>query len=89
MKLRNQSCQLILGHYTRTLHQIRLFLQIVDLFLSFSKLGTFFLYFEKKIPSLGNKIPSFGIDNFISGVYYLMVLRGFLALCRLLLHRGR
>ena len=42
MKLRNQSCQLILGHYTRTLHQIRLFLQIVDLFLSFSKLGTFF-----------------------------------------------
>ena len=43
-------------------------LQIVDLFLSFSKLETFFfLYVEKKIPSLGNKIPSFGIDNFISG----------------------
>ena len=40
MKLRNQSCQLILGHYT------------------FSKLGSFVLYVEIKIPSLGTKIPS-------------------------------
>ena len=78
MKLRNQSCQLILGHYKLILGHY-----------TFSKLGTFFLYVEKKIPSLGNKIPSFGIDDFISGVYYLMVLRGFLALCRLLLHRGQ
>ena len=77
MKLRNQSCQLILGHYT------------------FSKLGSFVLYVEIKITSLGNKIPclrneipSLGIDAFISGVCYLMVLRGFLALCRLLLHSG-
>ena len=83
MKLRNQSCQLILGHYTtnsRTLHQsCQLILGHYThytyscLFLS---LGLFFLYVEKKIPSLGNKIPSFGIDDFISGVYYLMVLRG-------------
>ena len=69
--------------------------KIVDLFLSFSKLGSFVLYVEIKIPSLGNKIPclrneipSLGIDAFISGVCYLMVLRGFLALCRLLLHSG-
>ena len=58
-------------------------LQIVDPFLSFSKLGSFVLYVEIKIPSLGNKIPclrneipSLGIDAFISGVCYLMVLRG-------------
>ena len=85
MKLRNQSCQLILGHYKLILGHYK----FVDLFSSFSKLGTFFLYVEKKIPSLGNKIPSFGIDDFISGVCYLMVLRGLLPLCRLLLHRGR
>ena len=68
MKLRNQSCQLILGHYSQLILG-----HFTCLFLS---LGLFFLYVEKKIPSLGNKIPSFGIDDFISGVCYLMALRG-------------
>ena len=85
MKLRNQSCQLILGHYK----SCQLILGHFTYSCLFLSLGLFFLYVEKKIPSLGNKIPSFGIDDFISGVYYLMVLRGFLALCRLLLHRGQ
>ena len=42
MKLRNQSCQLILGHYSNLGTSNSFILQIVDLFLSFSKLGTFF-----------------------------------------------
>ena len=45
MKLRNQSCQLILGHYKLILGHYKLILghyKFVDLFSSFSKLGTFF-----------------------------------------------
>ena len=47
MKLRNQSCQLILGHYTANTRKLH-----TDTSLrKFPSLG-------KKIPSLGTKIPS-------------------------------